>query len=127
MDKNKHLNIISFDIPYPADYGGVIDVFYQIRALFRAGIKIHLHCFQYGGRIPHSELNKYCVSVRYYKRRFGLMSIFNKHPYIVESRVSRELEKYLLKNKFPILCQGIHTTGIILNIIMLWQKRKLVF
>lgn len=115
MKRNKHLNIISFDIPYPADYGGVIDVFYQIRTLFRAGIKIHLHCFQYGGKIPHPELNKYCVSVRYYKRKTGLLSFFSNQPYIVKSRLSRKLEKRLLRNKFPILCQGIHSSGIILN------------
>ena len=111
----KHLHIIVFDIPYPADYGGVIDVFYQIRALYRAGIKIHLHCFQYGGRIPHRELDKYCVSVKYYKRRIGILSFLSKTPYIIRSRRSRKLERRLLRNNFPILCQGIHTCGIVLN------------
>ena len=27
------LNIVSFDVPYPPDYGGVIDVFYKIKEL----------------------------------------------------------------------------------------------
>ena len=27
----KAINIISFDVPYPANYGGVIDVFYKIQ------------------------------------------------------------------------------------------------
>ena len=111
----KHLHIIAFDIPYPADYGGVIDVFYQIRALFRAGIKIHLHCFQYGGRIPHKELNKYCISVKYYRRRVGILSFLSKNPYIIQSRRSGKLEKRLLRNNFPILCQGIHSCGMVLN------------
>jgi len=44
-NSGKHLHIISFDIPYPANYGGVIDVFYKLRALVSAGIKIHLHAF----------------------------------------------------------------------------------
>ena len=39
------LNVVSFDIPYPPDYGGVIDIYYKIKALNSAGIKIHLHCF----------------------------------------------------------------------------------
>ena len=111
----KHLHIIAFDIPYPADYGGVIDVFYQIRALYRAGISIHLHCFQYGGRMPHRELEKYCVSVRYYRRRVGLFSFMSKNPYIIQSRRSKKLEKSLLRNHFPILCEGIHSCGIVLN------------
>ena len=43
-----HLHIISFDIPYPANYGGVIDVYYKAKALSEKGVKVHLHCFQYG-------------------------------------------------------------------------------
>ena len=31
-----HLHIISFDVPYPANYGGVIDVFYRVKALTEA-------------------------------------------------------------------------------------------
>ena len=46
--QNKHLHIISFDVPYPANYGGVIDVFYKIKALHAKCVKIHLHCFEYG-------------------------------------------------------------------------------
>ncbi|MCX6283192.1 MAG: mannosyltransferase, partial [Bacteroidetes bacterium] len=42
----QHLHIVSFDIPYPPDYGGVIDVYYKIKTLSEAGVKIHLHCFE---------------------------------------------------------------------------------
>ena len=35
---DKHLHIVSFSIPYPANYGGVIDVFYKLVALHKAGI-----------------------------------------------------------------------------------------
>ena len=45
---DKHLHIISFDVPWPADYGGVIDVFYKVKALHDIGVKVHLHCFTYG-------------------------------------------------------------------------------
>ena len=41
------LHIVSFDIPWPPNYGGIIDVFYKIRALHGAGVQIHLHCFEY--------------------------------------------------------------------------------
>ena len=35
-------------MPYPPNYGGVIDVFYKIKSLHAIGIKIILHCFKYG-------------------------------------------------------------------------------
>ena len=44
----KHLHIVAFDIPQPANYGGVIDVFYKIKALTNLGVKVHLHCYEYG-------------------------------------------------------------------------------
>ena len=39
------LHIVSFNVPWPANYGGVMDVFYRLRALSRAGLRIHLHCY----------------------------------------------------------------------------------
>ena len=60
-----YLHIISFDVPYPPSYGGVIDVFYKIKAFYEAGIKIHLHCFEYG-RGKAAELEGLCESVSYY-------------------------------------------------------------
>ncbi|HMX05330.1 MAG TPA: hypothetical protein PKE14_11715, partial [Chitinophagales bacterium] len=65
--KSKHLHIISFNVPYPPDYGGVIDVFNKIKALHAEGIKIHLHCFEYG-RNEAPELNAFCEHVYYYPR-----------------------------------------------------------
>ena len=48
-----HLHIVSFDVPWPANYGGVIDVFYKVKALADLGIRLHLHCFEYGrGEAP---------------------------------------------------------------------------
>ena len=39
----KHINIIALNIPFPANYGGVIDIYYKLYALSRCGFKIHLH------------------------------------------------------------------------------------
>ena len=105
------LHIISFDIPFPANYGGVIDVFYKIRALHHAGISIHLHCYEYN-RPPATELNQYCTSVHYYRRNTGLLAGFGVKPYIVVSRMSKELVKNLLKDDYPIIFEGLHTCGI---------------
>jgi len=108
------LHIISFDIPFPANYGGVIDVFYKIRALHQAGVSIHLHCYEYK-REPAPELNQYCQSVRYYPRKTGFLTNFGVKPYIVASRISEKLVDNLQNDNFPILFEGLHTCGIMVD------------
>lgn len=106
---DKHLHIISFDIPYPPNYGGVIDVFYKIRTLHDLGIRIHLHCFEYPGRDRTRILDEYCEEVHYYPRKLGLRSAFSLAPYIVSSRKSKDLMANLLKDDYPILFEGLHS------------------
>jgi len=106
--KNK-INIVSFDVPYPPNYGGVIDVYYKIISLKRAGIKIYLHTFEYG-RGEQIELEKFCEKVYYYKRKSSLKNIFSKIPFVVKSRDSNKLIQNLLANNYPILFEGLHST-----------------
>ena len=73
---SKHLHIISFDVPYPTNYGGVIDVYYKMKALHQQGIKIHLHCFEYG-RAEAKILEDICEKVYYYKRKMNKTLLFN--------------------------------------------------
>jgi len=96
-------------VPYPPDYGGVIDVFYKIKALHEIGVKIHLHCFEYG-RDPHKELNQYCEKVYYYQRETISAGIPLRLPYIVSSRINPELLKNISKDNYPVLLEGIHCT-----------------
>ena len=104
----QHLHIISFDIPFPANYGGVIDVFFKAKSLTEHGIKVHLHCFEYNRkRIP--ELDKMFHQVNYYKRDVSRKNLFKSVPYIVSSRVSEELIENLSKDNYPILMEGLHT------------------
>lgn len=102
------INIVSFDIPFPADYGGVIDVYYKLIWLKKNHVKIYLHCFSYG-RKPSKELEAICERVYYYERKTGIISNFSFLPYTVKSRQSKELELNLLKNDFPILFEVLHT------------------
>lgn len=102
------LHIVSFDVPFPPNYGGVIDVFYKIKSLHNLGVKIHLHTFDYGRGEP-KELNKYCRSINYYKRG-SFINIFSRKPFIVKTRRSNKLIKNLKKDNYPILFEGIHTT-----------------
>jgi glycosyltransferase involved in cell wall biosynthesis len=108
----KSLHVISFDVPFPANYGGVIDVFYKLKQLHQLGINIQLHCFEYG-RGEQKELNNYCEHVYYYKRGTGILQMFSKLPYIVKTRISEDVVKTLLNDDFPILFEGLHTCGII--------------
>jgi len=103
-----HLHIISFDIPYPPNYGGVIDVYYKLKALHEAGVKIHLHCFEYH-RSPAPELDKYCHEVLYYPRKTGFFSALSWQPYIIYSRRSKDLLDNLCKDNHPILFEGLHS------------------
>ncbi len=108
----KHLHIISFDIPWPANYGGVIDVFYKAKELSEKGINVHLHCFEYG-RSYNGTLQKLFHEVKYYKRDISKKHLFKNIPYIVSTRVSEELAANLLKDNHPILMEGIHTSALL--------------
>lgn len=110
-DSDYHLHVISFDVPYPANYGGVIDVFYRVKALSEAGVKVHLHCFEYGR--GEAEVLDRCHEVKYYRRDTSFWKQFSREPYVVASRRSEELAQDLLKDDYPILCEGLHTTAIL--------------
>ena len=106
-----HLHIIAFDVPYPANYGGVIDVFYRVKSLSEAGVKVHLHCYEYGR--GEQEVLKRCYEVKYYKRDTSFAKQLSLTPFIVNSRRSEKLVKDLLQDDYPILCEGLHTTAIL--------------
>ena len=108
------INIISFDVPFPANYGGVIDVFYKLKTFHKMGVKVHLHCFEYG-RDEQPELEKYCESVTYYKRKNHWINLLSSVPFIVKTRVSKDLENNLLSNDYPILFEGLHTCYLLNN------------
>lgn len=108
----KHLHIVCLDVPYPVDYGGVFDLFQKIRALYGAGVLIHLHCFE-SGRGEQPVLNDYCAEVHYYARREGHKGFSHKLPYIVCSRSSSLLLDRLLLDDYPILVEGVHCTYLL--------------
>ena len=111
---NRHLHIVSFDLPYPPDYGGVIDVYYKIRFLAEAGVNVHLHYFSYGeARCDEAScrtgLERYCGTVQAYPRKTGWTSFLSMKPYIVYSRRSDELVRNLCMDDHPVLFEGLHT------------------
>lgn len=110
-----YLHVVAFDIPYPANYGGVIIIFNQIKALHALGVKVILHCFQYGDRQPQQELAKYCHEVYYYERSRSLFYQVGFLPFIMRTRLNGTLLKRLKKDKHPILFEGMHTAGYVWN------------
>lgn len=105
----KRIHIITFQVPYPADYGGVIDVYYKAKALKEAGYGVVLHCFAYKGRGFRKELLTVADEVYIYKRNTCWLKRLGIMPYIVNSRKSKELLERLQKDDAPILFEGLHT------------------
>lgn len=121
---DKHVHIIAFDIPVPVNYGGAIDIFYKLKSLKKAGVKIHLHCFEYD-RKPSQLLNELCTEVTYYKRDNSKTKLFSSQPYIVATRYSEELLKNMLNDNYPILFEGLHSCYF-LNSRKLKNRKKIV-
>ncbi len=113
MNSEKKLHIICHAVPWPADYGGVMDLYYKLKALHAAGVKIILHCFLYGPRKEEEELNKYCAEVHYYKRLINWQGFSLTKPYIVQSRAHPRLLENLLKDDHPVLMEGVHCTAFL--------------
>ncbi|MFT4062830.1 MAG: glycosyltransferase [Edaphocola sp.] len=101
------LHLISPDIPFPPDYGGMVDVFYKIKNLHEAGVEIYLHCFEYGRGKPEA-LRQYCKAVYYYPRKTGLRGLSLTLPYMMYSRRDARLLANLQKTDAPILFEGVH-------------------
>ena len=118
-----HLHIVSFNVPWPADYGGVIDVYYRLVALSKAGVKIHLHCYTYG-RTEAKELDQWCEEVHYYPREIGLRHQLDRRPYIVASRCSKVLLQRLRQDNYPILLEGLHCCLLLEQLI--GQGRRII-
>ena len=110
----QQVHIVCFDVPYPANYGGAIACFNLIKALHKAGVGIHLHCFEYG-RGEQEALKGFCENVYYYKRITGLSGMSVNTPYIVNSRRNKLLLERLNADNLPVILEGIHTTYYLQN------------
>lgn len=121
---SRHLHIVCLDVPWPADYGGAIDMMNRIIFLKKIGIAIHLHYFSYNERGNPNELNQYCESIHIYQRKTGYNGLSSTLPYIVASRMNDELLENLKKDNHPVLLEGLHCTGLLRGLDL--QHRKIV-
>ena len=54
---SRRLHVVSLQVPFPPDYGGVIDIYYKLKALKNMGYETWLHTFQYD-RSRAEQLNE---------------------------------------------------------------------
>ena len=109
---NNPIHIVCLDAPSPPDYGGAIDMYYKIIALAQSGRKIILHFFDYNNSRGVKGLEEWCSEIHAYKRK-GISSVSLQVPYIINSRINRQLIEKLNKYEYPILLEGLHCSGII--------------
>ena len=122
---SRHIHIIVFDIPYPATYGGAIDVFYRIRALSELGVQITLHCFYKGELTHYPQLESLCREVYYYPRKTSWRQMLKVRPYAVTSRTTPDLLQRLLQDADPILFEGLVSCALIDHPLLGGRKKYL--
>lgn len=107
------IHLVSFQVPWPADYGGVIDVYYKLKALHDAGARIVLHAFCYKGRSDSDRLREVADEVYLYERKRSVRHLFSRMPFMVRSRMNDELLKRLAEvpQGDMIIFEGLHTTA----------------
>ncbi len=109
----KPIHIISFDNPFPPDFGGVIDVFFKVKALHEIGFTIYLHCFYQDRNVVSDELKATTERVFLYKKNRNPFFLFSKFPFPVVCRFREELTRNIASIDAPILFEGLHTTMIL--------------
>lgn len=109
--KNKRFHIIAFDVPYPPNYGGIVDVFYKLKTLHAVGAKIIYHCFYYVDHNPPTDfLEQYCDEIYFYERKKAPWKLIaSSLPYVISSRANKALLTNLKKDDAPIFFDGIQT------------------
>ncbi len=106
------IQVVSFDWPWPANYGGIVDVYYRIESLLEQGVTVELLVVSQHpqpGPIPASWRDKR-FSLFTFPRR-GKRSLLSLKPYIVSSRAVAPLLPKLASGPPIILFEGIHTTA----------------
>lgn len=114
--QTKSLHIISFENPFPPDFGGVIDVFYKIKALHTIGFKIYLHCFYQTRSQVSAELKAITEEVFLYKKNRNPFFLFSKFPLPVVCRFHKDLIQNIAKIDAPVFFEGLQTTMILQKI-----------
>lgn len=110
--QKKAIQIVTFNNPYPPNYGGAIDMYYKIKALSAQGVQISLHVF-YEDRIDLGDLKLYCENIALYKRDRSVLKHLSFKPFAVTSRISKELVENLKASKVPVFFESLRTLWVL--------------
>ncbi len=120
--QNKSIHIISFDNPFPPDYGGVIDVFYKIKTFHDLGYTIYLHCFYEHRNQVSDALKAITQTVYLYKKNRNLFFFLSVIPFGIKSRFHEDLVKNIEKINAPVFFEGLQTTMLMQKVVL--QNKK---
>lgn len=113
MKSNKVIHVVSFNNPFPPVYGGVIDVYFKLKALHEIGYQIHLYSFVRNLPKQQSELEKICASVHFYERKWHLKNLLSLQPFSIISRFHKDLFLKLKNSEEIVLFESFQTTSMI--------------
>lgn len=88
-------------------------MYYKIKALGEAGKKIILHYYAYHPGRHTAGLEPYCQAIYSYKRKSYINSLSPSSPFIIQSRINKQLVDRLNADDHPVLLEGIHCAGLI--------------
>lgn len=117
------IHVISFQVPYPPIYGGLIDVYYKLKVLHENGWKVVLHTYRYANACEETALLDVADEVYYYHRNTGLSAMCSLIPYIVYSRRDKTLLQRLMSDDAPILFEGLHTCYFLTSSLLKHKKK----
>ena len=108
----KHLHIITHELPPIAGNDGLIEIHHTIKHLHRQGVLIHLHCFSQSGPVKEaiSQLSPYCHSISIYPRKSRPSFKHWLLPFAISTRISDALVNELKKDQHPIFFEGLDGT-----------------
>lgn len=111
---DRSIQIVAFNNPYPANFGGAIDMFYKIKALYSCRLKIYLHIF-YDDREDVFGLQEYCENIYLYKREKSIKKQFSLLPFTINSRQNDKLIDRLKESSAPILFESLRSCEVIIG------------
>jgi hypothetical protein len=88
-------------------------MYYKVKALADAGKKIILHYYKYNLSRSTAELDNCCAAVYHYPRKPLVLSLPTHQPFIIASRINKELVDRLNADDYPVLLEGLHCGGLI--------------
>lgn len=88
-------------------------MYYKIKALAAFGKKVTLHYFNYNSQRNTAGLETFCEAIFSYQRKPLYRSLPITKPYIISSRINKDLIQRLNNDNHQVLLEGMHCAGII--------------